>query len=62
MDGEAGLLLVGPIQLKYWIKLTVTFMFNNANPNSDLSFNMGELVKMQRELYMKIVLGPLYIK
>lgn len=45
MDGKAGLLLVGPVQLKHCIKLTVTFMCNNANPNSDLSFNMGELIK-----------------
>ncbi len=40
MDGKAGLLLVGPVQLKHCITLTVTFMFNNVNPNSDQSFKM----------------------
>lgn len=48
IDGKAGLLLVSPVQLKHCIKLTVTFMCNNANPNSDLSFKMGELIKMEK--------------
>lgn len=50
MDGRPGLLLVGPVQLKHCIKLTVTFMFNNANPNSDLSFKMGEMIKMEKNV------------